>query len=871
MNKLLSLLAAASLAFAAPAWGAALPKPAAAPQAERVVLPAEVTPERYEIRVTPDPEALTFRGHARIAVVVHKPTERIVLNAADLKLERAALSGVDAAPRTELNDAEQTAAFVFERALAPGRYVLEIDYTGRIFQQAFGLFALDGLVDGRPSRALFTQFENSDARRFAPMWDEPAAKAVFSLTVETPAGQTAFSNMPAAKLETLPDGRTATTFADTPRMSSYLLFLGLGDLQRIARKVGAVEIGLVALRGQAEKGRFALDSAADMLPWFDDYFGKPYPLPKLDLIAGPGQSQFFAAMENWGAIFAFERNLLLEPEASPAERQRVFTIVAHEMAHQWFGNLVTMAWWDDLWLNEGFTSWMESKAADHFHPEWKVSLQEMASRERAMRLDAGAGTHPVITPIRDVFAAANAFDAITYQKGQAVVAMLEQYVGEEAFRAGIRAYIARHAYGNTTTDQLWEELERVSPRPVTKVAHDFTLQAGVPLIRAEPAPGGLRLTQSQFGRSGSPRGDGTWLTPVRVAAPRAAQPWVGLVSAPKPRRVPVAGGPAIVNFGQSGYFRNRYAPELWSRLAPSYLNLAPADQLGLLYDSRALGESGAIPMGDFLALARTAAQATDPVVLTALANELAALARVYPPDAGEAYRAYARARLSPILARVGWDPRPGEGHNVPALRDTLVRTLSDLDDPQVRAEALRRFKASVGRPGSLSGALAQTVQGAAARHADATVWEQLHRLARTGETSSERARFYRLLGVAKDLALADRALALALSGEPPPTTAPAIIAAVAALHPDKAFDFAIAHRPQVEALLEPTSRATFFVNLARASRDKEMLRKLDAFAGTIPDSSRGEVRKAEAEIRNRRDFADRGLPELDRWVAANPG
>jgi aminopeptidase N len=357
---------------------------------------------------------------------------------------------------------------------------------------------------------------------------------------------------------------------------------------------------------------------------------------------------------------------------------------------------------------------------------------------------------------------------------------------------------------------------------------------------------------------------------VRVAAPGSAKTWLGLVSAPRPRRVAVAGGPAIVNFGQTGNFRTRYEPELWSRLTLAYPSLASADQLGLLYDSRALGESGAIPMGDFLALARTAAQVQEPVVLTALANELAALARVYPPDKGEAYRAYARARLSPILARIGWEPRPGEGDNVPALRDALVRTLSDLDDPQVRAEALRRFTASVQQPGSLTGALARTVQAAAARHADAAAWEQLHQAARTAGASSERARFYRLLGVAKDPALADRALALALSGEPSPTTAPAIIAAVAALHPDKAFDFALAHRAQVELLLEPTSRATFFVKLARGSRDKDMLQKLDAFADTIPDASRGEVRKAEAEIRNRRDFADRGLAEIDRWVAANP-
>lgn len=868
MHKLLSLLAAASLASAVPAWSLAAPQTAAV---ERVVLPATVAPERYEIRIAPDPERLSFRGRARIAIDVKRPTDRIVLNAADLNFERVRVADVAETPRIALDETEQTAAFVFSRPLLPGRHTLEIDYAGNIFQQASGLFALDGEADGRKSRALFTQFENSDARRFAPMWDEPALKAVFSLTVEAPAGQMAVSNMPVARTETLPGGRVATTFADTPSMSSYLLFMALGDFERITRQVGDVELGLVALRGHAEKGRYALDAAAQMLPWFDDYFGQRYPLPKLDLIAGPGQSQFFAAMENWGAIFAFERNLLLEPAASPADRQRVFTITAHEIAHQWFGNLVTMAWWDDLWLNEGFTSWMESKVADHFHPEWKVSLQEMASRERAMRLDAGAGTHPVITPIRDVFAASNAFDAITYQKGQAVVRMLEQYVGEDAFRAGIRAYIDRYAYTNTTTDQLWAELDRVSPRPVTRVAHDFTLQSGVPLIRAEPAGGGVRLAQSRFGGGGMLRGGGTWLTPVRVQAPGAAKAWVGLVSSSRPERVEVSGGPAIVNAGHAGYFRTRYAPELWTRVTARYLGLDPADQLGLLYDSRALGEGGLIPLGDFLALAKTAAQAQEPLVLTALASELAALGKAYPADDGAAYRAYARARLAPVLARVGWDPRPGEGDNTPALRDALVRALSDFDDPGVQAEAQRRFQAALRQPGSLSGALAQTVQAAAARHADEAVWEQIRQLARTAPSSSERARYYGLLGRAKDPALADKTLALALSGEPPPTTAPAMIAAVAALHPDKAFAFALAHRAAVEALLEPTSRASFFANLARGSRDKAMLKKLDAFADTIPASSRGEVRKAVAEIRNRRDFEDRGAAEIDRWLAANPG
>jgi len=872
VTRLISLLTVALLALSAPAARSlaapalAAPPPALAPARDRVVLPDAVAPLRYEIRVAPDPERLTFRGHARIAIDVKRATDRIVLNAADLTIASASLSGAPP-PRMVLDETEQTAAFVFPATLPPGPRLLEIDYTGRVYQQPSGLFVLDSDAGGARRRAFFTQFENSDARRFAPLWDEPALKAVFSLTVEGPKEQMAVSNMPVLRTEALPGERIATTFADTPKMSSYLLFMALGDFERIHRQVGDVDVGVIALRGDAEKGRYALDVTAQLLPFYNDYFGAPYPLPKLDLIAGPGQSQFFSAMENWGAIFSFERVVLLQPNATPAERQRVFVTTAHELAHQWFGDLVTMAWWDDLWLNEGFASWMENKASDAFHPEWKMSLQDLASRERAMRLDAGAGTHPVITPIRDVFAASSAFDAITYQKGSAVVAMLEAYVGETAFRDAIRNYIAKHAYSNTTTDQLWAELDRVAKGSVTDVAHDFTRQSGIPLIDAAAAPGGVRLAQSQFSTA---RTATRWLTPVRVAPRGAGTSWIGLISRDQPRGVAITDVP-IVNAGQAGYFRTRYSPQLWAAIPGFFASLPPADQLGLIYDTRALADFGLQPIGRFLELAKVARSAEEPVVLSALANELSALGRIYRSGEGERYRAYGRLRLNPVLDRLGWDPRPGEGDNVPGLRDDVIRALSDLDDSDVRAEARRRFHANLAKPGALQGALEQTVQSVVARHADARDWDELHVLARKATSTSERNRLYRLLGSTKDAALADRALQLALSEEPPTTTAPAIISAVSALFPDKAFDFAMAHRPKVEAMLEPTSRGGYFARLGQGSRDKEMIDKLEAYSRTLPASSRSEVKKAVSEVRHRREFSQRWLADVDRWLKDNPG
>jgi aminopeptidase N len=874
--KLAVAFAAALLAVSSPAW-AAPAKTAQASAPAHVALPTDVTPERYDIAITPNAKDLTFVGHEAITIVVKRPTARIVLNAADITIGRVQLSCSPEAPQVALDKAQQTATFTFAKTIAPGRYTLAIDYAGTIYQQASGFFALDYTGAQGKQRALFTQFENSDARRFAPMWDEPGVKSVFALSVDTPDGQMAVSNMPAADTVTVaPEhggtARRITRFADTPKMSSYLLFLALGDFERIHRQVGKTDLGVVVRRGDTAKARFALDAATELLPYYNDYFGTPYPLPKLDFIAGPGRSQFFAAMENWGAIYYFDYALLVDPKlTTEADKQEIYVDIAHEMAHQWFGDLVTMAWWDDLWLNEGFASWMENKATDHFHPEWKIWLQTKAGEQSAMRTDARSGTHPVITPIHDVFAAANAFDSITYQKGHAVIHMLETYVGEDVFRAGVRNYIAHHAYGNTVTDDLWSEIDKVSPKKITAIAHDFTLQAGVPLISIAATADGIEMTQGRYGAdelSGKAR---TWRTPVTVSG--LAEPWRTVVSnkAPVSRPAP-AGATPLVNAGQTGYFRSRYSGELATRIAAAFPLLQPEDQLGLIYDSLALGQAGYEPMGDFMAIAKSAQAASDPVVLKALTQQLAAVDDLYERQPGQAaFRAFARARLEPVLARLGWDAKPGEPDNDALLRTTLLTTLGGLDDPAVVAEAKRRFTAWLAAPGSLTGTTRQTVLRIVADHADGAIWDQLHILAQNATDPTDKTRLYRYLGGSHDPALADRALALALTKDPPATDAPELITGVAENFPDKAYDFAVAHRAEVDAMVEPTSRTTYFAHLGGASRDAAMPAKLTGFAATIPASARGEVSKALASISYRREVIAKRLPDVDLWLAAHPG
>ena len=490
-----------------------------------------------------------------------------------------------------------------------------------------------------------------------------------------------------------------------------------------------------------------------------------------------------------------------------------------------------------------------------------------------MRTDARVGTHPVITPIKDVFAASNAFDGITYEKGHSVIHMLETYVSEDVFRQGVRNYIARHAYGNTVTDDLWTEIDKVSPKKITGIAHDFTLQAGVPLITIDsPGGKGVRLTQSRFGADAASKAPRSWRTPATVW--NIGEPWRVVVSAKQPviAAWAVTRNAPLLNAGQTGYFRSRYSPDLQAKITGLFPDLGPEDQLGLIYDSLALGQAGYAPASDFLAIARQAQTAQDPVVLHALTLQLGGLDDLYDGQPGQAaFRAFARARLAPAFARIGWDAKPGESDNTAILRRTLITTLAALDDPAVIAEARRRFTAWLTAPDSLRGSNRQTVLEIVANHADAATWDQLHALAQTATDATDKSRFYRYLGIGHDPALSDRALALALSGEPPATDGPTLISAVAEDHPEKAFDFAIAHRAAVDAMVEPTSRTSYFAGLTAGAKSAAILPRLQAFALTVPASARGEITKATSNISYRVEIIAKRLPEVDRWLAAHPG
>jgi len=843
-------------------------------------LPTAVRPTHYDVAIEPDAKALTFSAQVSIRIDVLQPTASITLNALDLSITAARLSGaatgkVFATPGIKIDASNQTATFDFGQVIPVGSYQLALEYTGKISTQSSGMFAVDYDTAAGRKRAIYTQFEAADARRFVPSWDEPAYKATFSLQATVPAEQMAVSNMPPARELDAGGGRRRVEFQTTPRMSSYLLFFAVGDFERLANKIDGTEHGIVTQKGALPQAAFALESSVRILREFNDYFGTPYPLPKLDNIAVPGSSQFFGAMENWGAILTFEQYLLLDPAISTqADKQGAFATQAHEMAHQWFGNLVTMRWWDDLWLNEGFASWLGDRTTARLHPEWNTALEAVGSREAAMRLDALKTTHPVVQRVDTVDQANQAFDAITYLKGQAVIRMLEAYVGADAWRAGVRRYIKSHSYGNTSSQDLWRAIETASGQPIMAIARDFTLQPGVPLIRVGDAVctagrSRLKLTQAEFSRDQPDKNSLRWRVPVVVKSLDSNANVRKLVSGGS-ASIDIQGcGPVIVNAGQDGYYRTLYPPRQFAAVAQSFASIGPVDQLGLLADSWSLGRAGYQPVTDALLLAEKTPPGADPKVWSQVAGIFADINNYYrgKRERQARFQRFAIAKLTPVLARVGWLAKPGEQDAVAILREELIRTLSALGDPVVISEARRRYGLQSSDPTAVPAALRRTILAVVARHADAATWDQLHTAARAEQSAVIKRELYSLLAQASDPGLVKKALALAMTDEPGAMTSPEMVAAASNLNPDLAFDFAMANYAAVMKFVDATSQTEYFAQLAYASVDPAMIDKVKAYAvAKLAEGSRRVADTAVAAIADRIEVRRKQLPAIDAWL-----
>jgi len=799
-------------------------------------LPKDVIPLQYTAHLMPDVAGNVFRGSQTVEIEVLKPTSTIMLNADKLAIESASLTGKGIGKVTlqpMLDEARQTLRFDLANTLAPGKYVLALGFRGQINREGRGLFYVNYKAGGVDKKLIATTMAPTDARRMLPTWDEPSFRARFKLTVDLPGNFQAYSTTPIEAREALDGGMQRLTFGNTPKMPSYLVVLVAGEMERIAAKQDGVEIGIVTTEGKLNAAAFPLAASRDLLRYFNNYFGIPYPLPKLDQIAIPGG--FNGAMENWGAVVYNEPTLLYDPKKSP-ERVKKFTfnINAHELAHQWFGNLVTMAWWDNLWLNEGFATWMAAKATQHFHPEWRPYLDGIAEREYVMNLDARKTTHPIQMRVDTEEQAAAAFDAITYLKGQSFLRMLEAYLGEDNFRKGIRVYMARHQYSNTTSADLWAALEKASGKPVAKLASDWTTQPGFPLISVEQScVDGKRkvtLSQEQYRLDEPAVEQRLWNVPLQVGTVNG-KAWTTLLSGASTSFTQAScEGTLVVDPHSVGYFRIHYDAASFHALAGQAPRLPDSTRLRLLADTWSLVLAGRMQLDGYLDLARSYGTEPRPAVWEALLSHLRTVDSLVR---GEPERAQIRRFFielaRPKLAALGWDEKPNETAEDAQLRGMLATSLARAGDPEAIAQGKARFARYLIEPLSVPPSMIDFVTLTAGRYGDAATYEALAARSANAATSEERNRFGRALASSQDPQLAARTLRMLLSPQTPPDLVPAILGGVANEHLDQTWRFAVANRDALLANTDAVGRNALFAGIVASSTDPAHADMMEAY------------------------------------------
>ena len=842
-------------------------------------LPKTVVPSSYDIEINPDIAKKTFSGSETVAIDVREPTKTITLNAHKLAIHSAKLLGaqgqVTETAKIQMDAKEQTAMLTFAKEIAAGTHRLALDFSGVINESGEGLFYATYAEEGSGAKKtmLGTQMEPTDARRLFPSWDEPSFRAKFRLTVTVPASFTAVSNMPVESVTKTPAGNRVR-FEETPPMASYLVVLCAGELDAIHGEADGVKISVVTTKGKSETGRYALESAEKILHYYDEYFGIKFPLPKLDLIAIPGG--FGGAMENWGGITFFESALLFDPaKSSERTKEGVFEVEAHEMAHQWFGDLVTMAWWDNLWLNEGFASWMGTKCSDHFNPQWQVWLRADAAKQSAMATDALSATHPIQQPVKTEAEANSAFDEITYEKGQSFLRMLESYLGENDFRAGIRDYIQAHKYSNSTTADLWNALGAASKKPVASLAAGWTEQPGFPLVSTgAQTPNGLTISQEHFTIHQKSPAPLEWKIPIAwrdLDAAADSSPRVFLLDKKSGVLPDVSAGQTVkLNAGDVGYYRVAYDDAQFEKLLAAAPQLSPADTVNLLADTWALVEADKGPIADYFKLVEKLRDGDGLAQWEQISRTLSYIDSLYiRNDKRSAYQSYARSLLRPVFDRIGWEPRPNEKATTGLLRVELIGALGDLGDQDIIKIARARFQKYVADPKTLPPDLRPVVLEVVGRYADQESWDTLHRLGRKTKSIEEKGDIYGAMAGALAPDLAKETLPLSLTDELPATRAVRLVAEVSITgeQPALAWDYAEAQRAQLDKKLDGLGKVYFAAGVMGGFSDAPRADELDAYAQKyLPPGAKRSIDKAAERIRFKADFKARLLPEINKWI-----
>jgi aminopeptidase N len=838
-------------------------------------LPKTVVPRHYVIHLEPDLEQMSTEGAEGVEIEVLKPSSQIVLNAVETQIWNASLAHGPSREelKPQFDAGNQLVKFTTSTPLQPGSYTLSFSFRSKISSNSRGLFAQSYDLRGKAESLLATQFEPADARRAFPCWDEPSYRATFQLSVKILKRETAISNMPAVAEQAFGNDQKIVIFGRTPPMASYLVALICGKLEWLEDQVAGIRLRVLTTPGKKEFGEFALESTKKLLEYYNAYFGIKYALPKLDQIALP--VNFGGAMANWGVITSNENLLLFDPaNSSSATQEQVLTVLAHEIAHQWFGDLVTVAWWDNLWLSESFAAWMERKAEEHLYPQWRGWLRACEDRERAMFQDAQENTHPIQQPINAEEEALAAFDDITYWKGQYFIRMLEGFLGDDAFRDGIRVYLKENQFSNANATNLWNALEKSSGRSVTKLASTWIEQAGFPLVKvtAECLNKNrvVTLEQSRFSFEPNDNVRQPWIIPIGIlstADPHAPR-YALLEKITENFDFPGCDGALNANADSFGFYRVWYDPDLLSWLGRDWNHLSEEERVDFVSDTWAMVMSNRTPVTSYLTLLDRLRSESSYSVWHNVIQALTMIDRLESGQSGRAaFQAYVCTLLGPLFQRVGWDAKSDEELATKLLRSDLIQTLGAFGDRIAIDEAFRRFEESRKGQANLAPDLRRSVTEVVGRYSSPGIYDELHESAQQAPLWEAKQDFYHAIEVALDPNLAKRTLQLATSMSPAESDAAFSAVAVAGEHAELAWEFAKKHLddlraqhneklwsdllPKIAEGFNSSGYADELVQLARAGGSAESLVKAKAAAD---------------QLRFRAKLKDHLLPDVDDWV-----
>jgi aminopeptidase N/puromycin-sensitive aminopeptidase len=838
-------------------------------------LPDTVRPDHYTLTLTPNLTAATFTGVESIDVTLAEPTDHITLNAVQIAFQSVTVSAEgkqQTATISEEKNKEQ-ATFTFPNKLAAGKATLSIAYTGILNNELRGFY----LSKTARRNYAVTQFESTDARRAFPSFDEPAFKATYDVTLIVDKGDTAISNSPIESDTPGPTaGKHTLKFFTTPRMSTYLVAFLVGDFQCTSGESDGVQIRGCATPDKVALTPYSVEVAKYVLHYYNTYFGIPYPLKKLDLIALPDFEA--GAMENFGAITYRETDMLLDPKnASVDAKREVALVIAHEMAHQWFGDLVTMKWWDNIWLNEGFATWMENKPVAAMHPEWNIDQMVASGEDQTLGLDAAPTTRAIRAKAETRDEIEEMFDGISYGKASDVLLTVENYLGPETFRKGVHAYLSAHLYSNATAEDFWNAQTATSHKPVDKIMESFVAQPGEPILTfGELAGGKVSVIQKRFFLSPSIEPDPSqkWTIPVCFKSGTDTQRCEVLKPVDSTLKTPTS-GLFFANAGGKGYYRTAYPPSVYATLVANIeTGLAPTERISLIGDEWAQVRSNKAPVGSYLDLAT--ALKSDPNA-EVLSNAIGGVDAIYDrvagtPEEKAALAAWIRSTFAPEYAKLG-TPSPGDSPNTIDLRAHLFELLGYYGkDRAVLAQARQITEMYLADPASVDPTLGQTALAVAARNGDAALFDQLQKIAETSTNPEIQEGSLRLLPEFEDPALVQRSLDYAASDKV--RNQDALIQFAIALQIDATRDIAWkyvkSHWSTVKTLLTP-EMGSALVGSTGAFCSVEARDDVTAFFAThkVPAAERT-LKHAIEHINGCIELRSLQQPNLDKWLAAQP-